>query len=452
MSLEDLDRMTASFAASLREQQRQVETGMRSVAAELERAADRVAAAMGSGPGAGAPAPVAAPAPAAALAGPLSVRVLDTPLPVRVVNFPPQPGGTATTVAAAAGAGVGNLIGGIVSGFMSPFTAVVDLALMVVIADRIQTIVRDLRAFWTTFITSLQATISLLFSELTAAGIFPVARLFASLLFLIDRGITLVLAHVHPIIVWAERLVETVAAWVGRTLSAAIAWLGNVVNALASFLPAYLDYLKDAFLRPLVHQLIVDMGNMVVGGIMSGAYLLAALMEAAFDYGYAVLARWLIQLGNVLRLPGTAPTPVPPEPRVPDWDAVATAGMRRGRAAGIALVEALAGPEPARPTGPPPRFRMPGFRAPELHLPDMPGPAPQLERVLATPPSREPLPRPAQQTTVNGGVTVQVRAETVSMDNAEATARVLATHLVDEIARLTQADRFARGLPTGAAA
>jgi hypothetical protein len=83
----------------------------------------------------------------------------------------------------------------------------------------------------------------------------------------------------------------------------------------------------------------------------------------------------------------------------------------------------------------------------------MPAPAPQLEAILVAPPAA-PAPAPAAAgppVTVNG-LSVEVRAETVSMDNAEQTARVLASHLVDELARLTQADRFGRGLPTGAAA
>jgi hypothetical protein len=34
------------------------------------------------------------------------------------------------------------------------------------------------------------------------------------------------------------------------------------------------------------------------------------------------------------------------------------------------------------------------------------------------------------------------------MDNAEATARIIATHVAEEIDRLTERDRFRRGLPT----
>ena len=57
----------------------------------------------------------------------------------------------------------------------------------------------------------------------------------------------------------------------------------------------------------------------------------------------------------------------------------------------------------------------------------MPGPGPELERLLTSPPTAEPGPTSPQPVTLNGGVTVQIRSETVSMDNAEETARVIAT-------------------------
>ena len=80
----------------------------------------------------------------------------------------------------------------------------------------------------------------------------------------------------------------------------------------------------------------------------------------------------------------------------------------------------------------------------------MPSPAPQLERLLQTPPATTgpEQQRQGQPLTVNGGVSVAVRAETVSMENAEETARLIAQHVMDELARLNQAERFARGLPT----
>jgi hypothetical protein len=89
------------------------------------------------------------------------------------------------------------------------------------------------------------------------------------------------------------------------------------------------------------------------------------------------------------------------------------------------------------------------YSQPPLELPPPPGPAPELERALTTPPATAGPPvAAAQPVAVQGGITVQITAETVSMDNAEETARAIATHLVDELARLTQADRFGRGLPT----
>ena len=45
-----------------------------------------------------------------------------------------------------------------------------------------------------------------------------------------------------------------------------------------------------------------------------------------------------------------------------------------------------------------------------------------------------------------------IRSETVSMENAEETARVIAQHVMDELVRLNQAERFGRGLPTASVA
>jgi hypothetical protein len=75
--------------------------------------------------------------------------------------------------------------------------------------------------------------------------------------------------------------------------------------------------------------------------------------------------------------------------------------------------------------------------------------APLVERITA--PAAPSAPAPAGATgplTVNGGVNVTMSAQTIDMDNAEATARIIATHVAEEIDRLTERDRFRRGLPT----
>ncbi|MHB1241941.1 MAG: hypothetical protein ACYC1P_00830 [Gaiellaceae bacterium] len=469
--LEELNRLADSFAATIRSQGQQLESGLRTVSAALDAAAARLAAAITGG----APVPAAPPAAAApAVGGLAAVRIVNergAPVPVFVVNAPAPAegggGGLLQSILSGAGGFVGNLIGGIGAGFATPFLLLADIVALMAglpgIIDRLSGLLRDIRAFGRELVAGVRGLIVLLFSELTAAGIFPVARLIASLLFLIDRGITLVLMHVHPIIVWLERLVEAVTDWLGRYIQRLSAWLGSFITALGSWLASFITYVLDSIVRPFVDTLVTDMLRSLVAAL-TGMFLgaLAALGEVLIAGGVWIagqIERVLIQFWNML--PGTTPVAVP-SVASPDFGAVASRGYRGGMEAGRLIAEGLLGPTPTRPRpgsgaagappGTPPVFRGPGFRAPELRLPDMPGPGPRLEELLTSPPTAEPAPVRPQPVTVNGGVSVAIRSETVSMDNAEATARVIATHLVDELARLTQADRFGRGLPTSSVA
>ena len=133
--LDELRRLGDSFAATINEQGRQVETGLRSVSAGLDRAADRIAAAMGSGGGM-VNAPVAAAAttaaaaptggPAIAAGGIVLVRVVNDRVPVFVLNPPPGPS-VASQVATGAGGFLGGLLGGIFSGFAAPIIGLADI-------------------------------------------------------------------------------------------------------------------------------------------------------------------------------------------------------------------------------------------------------------------------------------------------------------------------------------
>ena len=53
------------------------------------------------------------------------------------------------------------------------------------------------------------------------------------------------------------------------------------------------------------------------------------------------------------------------------------------------------------------------------------------------------------QVTINGGINVQITAETVDVEHAEETARVIAEDVLEAIERLVERDRFRRGLATG---
>ncbi len=482
--IQELQRMAANFSTALHQQQLQIENGLRTMSAALDQAATRISYVMSGGP-----VPVAAPPAAAAtptLSGIVQVRVVNdrsAAIPVAIVTGrPPEPAPSSGGggILGAIGSGIGNffgsLVGGIFGGIAAPIIGLADLVVavsgMITLAAMVRGILRDVRAFLHELVTSLRGLIRLLFDELTAAGIFPVSRLIASLLFLIDRGITLVLMHVQPIIVWAERVIEHVITWLGAFVSRVSAWIGGVVNALGTFLAAYVTYLIDSIIRPAIDQMVRDAIRSAVAalsGMLFGVILaFGNVVKAAFDWGAAQLYRMLIQAFNVFAgvIPGVSTMAVPPAPAAPDWAAQVHAGTAAGRLLGRAVAEELLGPAPTRPPagsgrapgapGTPPRFHMPGFRAPELELPDMPAPGTRLEELLAHPPTPGPAPTrpetPPPHPVVTGGITVQIRSETVSMDNAEETARVIAAHIAEELGRLTQADHFRRGLPTTAIA
>jgi hypothetical protein len=473
--LEEMRRLADSFAATIREQGRQVETGMRSMSTALDQAANRLAAVMGGAAVTAAPAAAATTGSAAiAPGGIVQVRVMNDRLPVFVVNPPPPPDrGGAGGIIGAIGSGIGGFIGGIVGGFVggaaSPFLLLADLIALMTglpgILDRVQSILVQARRLSTELVTGIRGLIVLLFTELTAAGIFPVSRLIASLLFLIDRGITLVLMHVQPIILWVERVIETITTWLGQYIERIASFVTNLVNALATFLAAYVTYMIDSIIRPAVAEMVRDAIRSAVSALAGAlfAVLNAAgeIMIAAVTYAASVAWRGLVQLLNYI--PGVT-IPVPAAPTAPNWGALARSGIAGGQMLGRDLAEVLFGPAPVRPApaagapgstapGSPPRFRGPGFHAPELHLPDMPAPSPQLERLLETPPgTTAPATVAPPATTVNGGISVAIRSETVSMENAEETARVIAQHVMDELVRLNQADRFGRGLPTASVA
>ena len=76
------------------------------------------------------------------------------------------------------------------------------------------------------------------------------------------------------------------------------------------------------------------------------------------------------------------------------------------------------------------------------------------QRPVAQPlpyPRSQPAPEPATTTvtpfTFNGGIHVQIAATTIDRDHAQETARTIAGHVLTEINRITERDRFRRGLP-----
>ena len=462
--VEQLRSLTASFSTTINQQTRRLEDGMRSVSQALDQAANRLGAIL---PGAASAAGGTTAATAAAsgpitVGGIVAVRVINdrsAALPVLIVNQPaPEPppsGGIIPAIGSGIGNFFGSLFGSVFNAAALPWIGLADLAIavpgMITILAQVNGILGRVQAFASELVGSIRGLITLLFDELTAAGIFPVSRLVASLLLLIDRGATIVLMHIQPLLVWVRSV-----------LSAVVTWLGTLVNALARYLASYVTYLVGAVLRPAVDLLVRDATRSALTALSSVMFGwltgLGAVFVAGAGYLQAVLSRLWIEFRNLL--PFTTPQPVPPEPATPDWGTVLKAGTAPGSAFGQQMTEAILGPAPPPPPeerrpGTPPqqpgarrRRGMPQFPIPPLELPPPPGPAPELERALTAPPATTGPTATGAPVAVQGGITVQISAETVSMDNAEETARVIATHLADELARLTQADRFGRGLPT----
>jgi len=448
-TVDQLDRLTTNFAATMAAQQRQAVAGMRTVSAELDRATDRLAAMISDtpaaagqpGPGGPAAAPDAAPAPSPV---PASVHLLDVPLAVVVTNWP----STSTVgAAAAAGTGIGSFLGSIVAGAVSPGMAFADVIGLIVVADKVRALVVELRTFGNELLRAIDSLITHLFDELTAAGIMPVSRLVAALLFLIDRAVTVVVAHLQPYLDWIGAAMTAFSTWFGATLAAVRVWMNAWIDASVAHLSNYVDYMFAAIVGPFVHKAMLEVAGTLIGALFAGVN---AFVAAATAWGRFFVASIRVVVAELVNQLGWT-TPVPPQPATPDYGSIWAAAAAQGRAGGRDLALALVGPaEPVTAVKPKlarPRLALP----PSLAIPPTPGDAPRLEQVLTTPPATGPLPAPAPAAApaVTGGVTVQIRAETVSMENAEATARVIAEHLVDELARLTQGDRFARGLATG---
>ena len=399
--LEELRRLGDSFAATIRAQERELQGGLQSMSAAIDQAAARLAAVM---PGGAALAPVpavaatAAGAPALTPGGILQVRVVNDRLPVFVVNSPPapeRPGGLFGTIATGIGGFLGGIVGGIVGGAASPFLLFADIAALMVglpgILDRVQNILRLIQRIATDLVSGIRGLITLLFSELTAAGIFPVSRLIASLLFLIDRGITLVLMHVQPIIIWVERVIQAVVLWLQGFISRVSAFIGGVINALSNFVIDLVSYLIDVVIRPALSNLIRDIARtlteIVVSGLFGSILAMKEVLVATLTWG-GQFFRFMI-LSALASIPGIGShVTVPPAPGPLDIEPALRAGAARGAVLGRAFASSLVLPAPT-PAGttPRPHLRMPGFGREPLVLPDFPTPAPQLERLLETPPA-----------------------------------------------------------------
>lgn len=489
--LEELDRLTTAFGNAIRDQSARMESGLRAVSGALDQAANRLAAAVpGASPAAPIPAAArAATAPAAAVAAAAAgtVRVINdraSPIPVVVVGAPAQPGrgfvGVLTDVLGGVGASAGGLLTGLLGGLVQPVLSVVAgaqliavVAQLIGLAVQVQRMLDSVERILNVLLSSARELILLFFNELTAAGIIPVSRLIASLLFLIDRGITLVLSHIQPLIAWAERLAEYTVTWAGKFISAVSEYLGGVVTTLSGFLVNLVTHLMDwvvkpalgnlieTVIRPAVAVLVRDAVRALVDAVatlfLGTAFAIGNVINQAMLWGAAAIAHAITSALSLV-VPGITPSPAP---GALDIGGSVTSGFQAGAVLAKKFAEAALGPGPGQPAAsvsgfvpppPPPTLKLPGFKGPEFELPAAPTTEPLLEKIMKPPEAPAAPEAAAAPLTVNGGVSVQVSAQTVDMENAEATARVIASHVLEELNRLVERDRFRRGLPTAATA
>jgi hypothetical protein len=184
-----------------------------------------------------------------------------------------------------------------------------------------------------------------------------------------------------------------------------------------------------------------------------------------------------------LTAPSTSPSPLPILPSVQKFAPIALlqpvgGGSRGGISPGVmapALQTTLAKALPVWSLAPlalpggngqvlpsPPALGALGGTTQPLTLPQIvtqpqPTPGPTLaqlpQRSVAQPlppPRPQPVPEaatPVTPLTFNGGIHVQIAAATIDRGHAQETARMIAGHVLTEINRITDRDRFRRGLP-----
>lgn len=490
---EELDRLTSMFSTLLEQQRREMAEGIRSVGDAMRRAADRIAAqasmaapttpagAVAASAASAATAGAATPAPSAGT-GILAVRVVNdsgSPVPVTMTNAPQKEerGGFWGVVSGIAG-GLGSLVGGLIGGFVGGGIggAIFGAELIIAIAQ-LDGILKRFYSFANNLIFQIHRLIGFLFSQLTAAGIFPIARLFATLLVFIDLGVAVVLAHLRVVINWVREVVQTLAAWLGQFMNALSNWLTGLLNTLRVFVAA--------IVRDAIRSLVESVAALFLGS----AFAIALGIKEAIVWG----GRWFLNLvTEFLNKNVSSSIPVVAAPTA-DFLPSVRSGIESGMAAGRTLAETwtrgILGPAPGTSAKPPhgpgsvasgpttpgkaspstpstpsttPGLQVPGFKMPPLNLPEFPEITPQLENLLrppATPPAPTPpstravVPPPAEpipNVILNGGVNVTIAAQTIDRDHADETGREIAGSLLEEMRRLAERDRFRLGLPTTA--
>jgi len=499
---EELDRLTSNFSALITQQQRQLDEGIRSVADALRRAADRLADLAPPAGSAAAAAPGAAARPAGAAgaagaAGVLAVRVInDSGSPVPVILAPggqaqerPSRGGfwgVASGIAGGIGSFIGGLAGGLFGGGVggAVFGGELIAALHEArgLLDRVDRLFAEIRAFGLELVRQIGNLVTLLFMKLTEAGVFPISSLFATLLAFIDLGVAVVLAQLRVVIDWVRQVAGTLVTWLGRFVNALLDWISKASAGLSSFA----EQLGARLVRDVVRSLAESLGAVLLGSALAMGAIISESLNYAWEVALNKLTILVSKYAGLIYGVSIPPPPAPPASYADTVGAAVRSALAMGRMVAEGWVQGILGPAPPGPAAPPPgqvppgpaaplpgppppgpaaplRLTLPRFIAPELKLPEFPQITPQLDRLLGAPAPAAPGPAAgaaggpaapsgpaAGPVTLNGGITVQVLAQTLDREHADETARVIARSMLDELRRLTERERLRSGLPTAA--
>jgi riboflavin transporter FmnP len=438
----------------------------------------------------------------------IDVRVMNdrsAAVPVTIVDPPAKEERTSlfgSVITTAAGA-AGSFIGGILGGLASPIATAINLIEVTIalgaagsVIGQIDRLIDKLALFGVLPVKNLLDTV-----------VTTLDQVIARLLPLIDWAAKVV----EQLVNWLGSAIATATAWIGSVVNALAGFIATYVSYLLTSvvrpaIEATVRSLLDTIVRPAIDHIVNDLfrslGSTVGGILFAGIFAAADVLKAVFDWAWKTLedvmkrafnaiigaiATLVSAINTVLaKLPGSYALPVPAPipitgapPAFPDVAATAAAGVAAGRAAATSLAEKWFGPAPKgapagaggsvsgkladiTPGAAPgrPTFVMPGLAVPQLTLPVTPK-SKEVEKILGTgaaAPAAPAAPGGAGPTsslapfTVNGGITVQISAEQIDTATAEQTARSIAEHVLDEIGRLTDNDRFRRGLPTAAVA
>lgn len=436
---EEPDRLTTNISTLIDRESRHLVRGVGTISDALSKAGEHFAAAF----------PALRPGPADAGTPPADavslqlVRVMNDAsqaVPVRLLGGRREErrqsgsGGFLSSVIGGVGSFLGGVVGGLVAPFTAPMTATALQETMIKLGDQVLALARDLSRFVLDFV-------KLLFQQLHSAGIFPLRQLFESLLDFIDRGTTIVIARLRPVLDWVGQVLEGLTGWLGGFLGALSQWLQGVLNALPRFLGGALESVLQTVGRAAVNDLVRD------------------AVRSAVDSLVAVFSGFLIALGNVILVTGGwlgewiaysigqffESSLKPPASLGPQVSQAAAEGFKTGREFGSLVAQEILGP--AAPSGREsseagaakprwPRILLKGPDVPKLELPALP---------TSASPKRA---AEGEGLTLKGDIKVEIAAQTVDLENADETARRIAGRTLEELRRLAARELFRRGLPT----